>query len=154
MTLTLTSPAFADGERIPDAFARDGHNQLPPLQWSGAPEGVGSYALIVEDPDAPGGTFWHAAIYNIPADRSELSQGIKPGADASLRFGRNDFGGKGYDGPQPPHGHGVHHYHFRLMALSEPTLDLPDGADAEAVGRKAEEHALEVAEIVGTYERP
>lgn len=154
MTLTLTSPAFADGQRLPDVFARDGQNQLPPLQWSGAPKGVRSYALLVNDPDAPGGTFWHAAIYDIPPDRSALPQGIKPGMDEAIRFGRNDFGETGYDGPQPPRGHGVHHYHFRLMALSVPNLDLPANTDAKVVSRKAEEHALEIAEIVGTYERP
>src|SRR5690606_12492823 len=129
--------------------ARDGQNELPPLSWTGAPDGVKSYALIVEDPDAPGGTFWHAAIYNIPATRSELPQGANAGTDASLGFGRNDFGEEGYDGPQPPRGHGVHRYYFRLMTLGVPTLDLPAGTDAKAVGRKAEEHALELAEIVG-----
>lgn len=153
MPLTLTSPAFADGEPMPPKYARDGENLFPPLKWGGAPERTQSYALVVEDPDAPGGTFRHCAIYNIPADREGLPQSIDTGPDRAIAFGENDFGGQAYDGPQPPEGHGVHHYHFRLAALDTPKLSLPDGAKVEHVWAEAKKHALAETEIVGTYER-
>lgn len=75
MPLTLRSPAFADGERIPDRFARTGDNLSPPLDWQDAPEGTRSFLLIVEDPDAPGGTFRHWAVFDLPADRTGLEEG-------------------------------------------------------------------------------
>lgn len=153
MSLTLVSLAFADGEPIPTKYARDGENLFPPLQWTGAPDGVQSYILVVEDPDAPSGTFRHCAIYNIPADRTELPQSVDTGPDAALNYGRNDFGGQGYDGPEPPRGHGIHHYHFRLAALDVPKLNMPEKAGIEAIWAEAKKHIIEQAELVGTYER-
>lgn len=153
MTLVLESPAFADGDPLPRDYARDGGNMSPPLAWSDPPEGTRSFALIVEDPDAPGGTFRHWALYNIPADRSGLTadvQGTSPGAFVSAV---NDFGNVGYDGPQPPTGHGIHHYHFVLAALDTARLDLPNGADVAEVARAARRHVLEQSELVATYER-
>ena len=126
MTLTLTSPAFSDGGRIPDKFARDGENMSPALKWTGTPEGTQSLALIVEDPDAPKGLFRHFIAYNIPPDRTELPQSVDTDASSGLRFGRNDFGGDAYDGPQPPVGDTPHHYFFQLHALNK-ALDLRDG---------------------------
>lgn len=153
MTLTLMSPAFADGARIPPKYARDGENLFPPLKWTGAPEGAKSYALVVEDPDAPSGTFRHCAIYNVPGDRTGLPQSVDTAPEPAIRFGRNDFGGEAYDGPQPPPGHGVHHYHFRLAALDVPKLNLPSGTEAAAIWREAKKHAIEETDLVGTYER-
>lgn len=117
MSLTLSSPAFSDGGPIPKKYSREGENLMPPLRWTGAPDGVRSFALIVEDPDAPSGLFRHAAIYDVPPERSELAQSADTDGNSGLRFGRNDFGGAAYDGPEPPVGHGTHHYHFRLAAL-------------------------------------
>lgn len=154
MTLTLTSPAFADGERIPDKYARDGENLFPPIRWTGAPDGVQSYMLIVEDPDAPGGVFRHCAIFNIPKEANGLPQSVDTAPDwPSLKYAQNDFGNAGYDGPQPPKGHGVHHYHFRLAALDVPKLDLPPQAGVDRLWQEAKKHALAEAELVGTYER-
>src|SRR5687767_2275713 len=121
MALTLRTPAFADGKKIPVKYTRDGDNLSPPLAWTGAASGTKSFALIVEDPDAPRGTFYHWAVFNIPADRDGLPEGFgnKP-VGAGIKAGVNDFGNVGYDGPEPPHGHGVHHYHFRLAALDVP----------------------------------
>jgi Raf kinase inhibitor-like YbhB/YbcL family protein len=153
MTLTLISPAFADGQAMPVKYTRDGENLFPPLKWTGAPDGVRSYALVVEDPDAPNGTFRHCAIYNIPPDRTELPQSVDTGPDGALRFGRNDFGNETYDGPEPPRGHGVHHYHFRLAALDTPKLNLPPASGAEAIWAEARKHEIAEAEIVSTYER-
>jgi Raf kinase inhibitor-like YbhB/YbcL family protein len=153
MSLTLSSPAFSDGGPIPKKYSREGENLMPPLQWTGAPEGVKSYALIVEDPDAPSGLFRHAAIYNVPPERNELAQSADTDVNSGLRFGRNDFGGEAYDGPEPPVGHGTHHYHFRLAALDVPKLDVPAGASAEDVWKEARPHMIEEADLVGTYER-
>src|SRR5690606_7446645 len=114
MPLTLISPAFADGQPIPRKYTQDGENLFPPLRWSGAPDGTRSYALLVEDPDAPNGTFRHCAIINIPGTASELPQSVDTAPDwPSLAYARNDRGNAAYDGPAPPQGHGVHHYHFR-----------------------------------------
>jgi Raf kinase inhibitor-like YbhB/YbcL family protein len=153
MPLSIMSPAFADGETIPKKYTRDSDNLSPPLKWTGAPEKTRSFALVVEDPDAPSGTFRHLAIYNIPADRDRLPESIDTGPDHAVRFGLNDFGNASYDGPEPPQGHGPHHYHFRLGALDVPSLPIPTDLDAEAVWREARKHMIEEAELVGIYER-
>jgi Raf kinase inhibitor-like YbhB/YbcL family protein len=154
MALTLNSPAFAQNQRIPDRFSRDGGNVSPPIEWQGAPAETRSYALIVEDPDAPKGTFHHWALYNVPARVQRLAEGAgsrKP--DRSTQVAANDFGDRHYDGPQPPPGHGTHHYHFRLFALDVAQLRVPGNASAQDVLEAARAHALAEAEIVGTYGR-
>jgi len=154
MPLTLMSPAFADGERIPDKYTRDGDNLSPPLKWTGVPEGAQSLVLIVDDPDAPSGTFGHWGLFNIPPDWDQLQESAETGADkASLRACRNDFGSNHYDGPQPPRGHGVHHYHFRLAALSIPSLNMPPITSVAELWREAGKHKIEDAVLIGTYSR-
>lgn len=149
MGLKLTSPAFGNGEPIPERYAKEGGNAPPPLEWSGAPEGTCSFALLVEDPDAPSGTFRHWAVYDIPPDRTRLAAG----EDLEFRQGVNDFGNDHYDGPKPPPSHGVHHYHFRLAALDTETLDdARDGVSAGAVWDKALRHVIAETEIIGTFE--
>ena len=152
MALKLISPVFDHGRRIPDEHARDGHNISPPLEWTGVPEGTRSFVLVVEDPDAPGGSFWHWAVYDIPGDRITLHEG----EDISgYGLGVNDFGNRGYDGPQPTRDHGAHHYHFRLAALGTDHLDGLDIAPrAAAVWDKARKSALDEAELVGTRAPP
>lgn len=154
MPLTLSSPVFSDGGPMPERFTRDGANVSPPLKWSGVPDGTKSLALVVEDPDAPGGTFGHWAVFNIEPDATGLpeAEGGKPGPDA-LRQGKNDFGNAHYDGPEPPRGHGVHHYHFRLAALDVPSIDLPGQVGVAELWKEARKHALAETELVGTYER-
>src|SRR5205814_8583043 len=122
-----------------------------PLSWSGAPSGTRGFALIVEDPDAPNGTFYHWAIFNIPADRNSLTEGM--GAPPGAGLAVNDFGNTGYDGPEQPVGHGTHHYHFRLAALDVPSLALSQPPKVRDVWRDVGKHALATAEIVGTYQR-
>lgn len=153
MALTLMSPAFAEGEAIPRKYAREGENLSPPLKWTGAPEGTRSFALIVEDPDAPRGTFRHWMAYNIPPDRSGLAESIDTGPEAAVRYAANDFGNSRYDGPEPPRGDEPHHYHFRLAALDLPSLAMPGQAGAEAIWHEVSKHALAQAELVGTYAR-
>jgi len=153
MAFALESPAFSNGEEIPKKYARNGDNVSPPLVWKDAPEGTRSFALIVEDPDAPRGTFRHWAIYDIAPERTRLPEGTTSGAKTeSLGHGVNDFGNASYDGPQPPRGHGLHHYHFRLLALDVDTLDLAERAEIDAIWREARPHVLAEADLVGTYE--
>ncbi|ALA18061.1 MULTISPECIES: YbhB/YbcL family Raf kinase inhibitor-like protein [Chelatococcus] len=154
MPLTLISPAFADGERIPEKYTRDGRNLSPPLKWSGVPDGTRSFVLIVEDPDAPSGTFRHWGLYNIPADAERLPESVETGPDeARMRICSNDFGNPYYDGPEPPKGHGPHHYHFRLAALDVPSIDLPRQVGVADLWTEAKKHKLAEAELVGIYER-
>lgn len=154
MALTLTSPAFADGDRLADKYTRDDENISPPLRWTGAPEGTRSFVLIVEDPDAPRGTFRHWGLFNVPADRDHLPESVETGPDkATLRICRNDFGDGHYDGPQPPPGHGPHRYHFRLAALDVPDIDLPSAVGIADLWHEAEKHKLDEATLIGIYER-
>jgi Raf kinase inhibitor-like YbhB/YbcL family protein len=153
--LRLSSPAFADNQRIPDRFTRDGGNVSPPLKWNDAPLSTRSFALIVEDPDAPQGTFHHWVAYNVPATYQGLEEGAgSPRSAATIDIASNDFGNRQYDGPQPPRGHGPHHYHFRLVALDVPRLNvIPTSASVQDVIEAARPHMIAAAETVGTYER-
>ena len=154
MAMSLSSSALKPNQRIPDRFSRDGENLSPPIAWHGAPGGTRSYALVVEDPDAPRGTFHHWAAYNIPAAADGLPEGAgSDEADSVMRMAVNDFGNRRYDGPQPPAGHGAHHYHFRLFALDTVQLPVPASGGAQSVLEAAREHALAEADLVGTYER-
>ena len=153
MSLAISSPAFRNGGTIPVQYTRDGENVSPPLQWQDAPPETRSFMLLVEDPDAPSGTFRHWAIYNIPASATCLPEGASDQGSKETGEGVNGFGNARYDGPQPPKGHGPHHYHFRLAALDAPQLDIPASAKAEAIWAKARPHILAEAEVVGIYER-
>lgn len=152
--MRLTSPAFADQQRIPERYTRDGGNVSPPLKWADAPQSTRSFALIVEDPDAPRGTFHHWVAYNVPATYQGLEEGAGSSPSAKIGVAANDFGHHRYDGPQPPRGHGLHHYHFRLVALDVPRLDiLPASAGVMEVIAAMKPHTLAEAQTVGTYER-
>ncbi|MGX8012802.1 YbhB/YbcL family Raf kinase inhibitor-like protein [Mesorhizobium sp. ORM8.1] len=154
MPLTLASPAFSDGGDIPGRYTRDGKNISPPLKWSGIPDEAKSLVLVVQDPDAPSGMFGHWAVFNMSPKVGELpeAESGRPGPQA-LRQAINDFGNAYYDGPEPPVGHGVHHYHFRLAALDTPALSVPADAGIEPIWREAQKHAIAQAELIGTYER-
>ena len=154
MALELTSPAFAQGGEIPKRYTCDGDNVSPPLRWRGTPDDTRSFVLLCNDPDAPGGIFRHWAAYDIPGDWVELAEGY--GAETlgdGFKQAINDFGKPGYAGPCPPRGHGPHHYHFRLMALSEPSLPVAADASCEEVEALAERHVFAEAELVGIYQR-
>lgn len=152
MSLTLISRAFSQGERIPDKHARDGENLLPPIKWSGVPEGTRSFALIVEDPDAPRGTFHHLGVFNIPPSFEGLAENADTQNGGGPRYAVNDFGFARYDGPQPPKGHGTHRYRFKLAALDVPKLSVPASAGVEAIWKEACKHRLDEAELIGTFE--
>ena len=154
MTLTVSSPAFSHNQQIPGQFSRDGGNVSPLIEWQGVPHGTRSFALVVEDPDAPRGTFRHWAAYDIPPGTHRLAEGAGSRAQgAAIHMATNDFGNARYDGPQPPPGHGTHHYHFRLFALDVPELNMPPECDAQDVLEAARSHAIAEAETVGTFER-
>jgi Raf kinase inhibitor-like YbhB/YbcL family protein len=144
---SLTSSAFEPGVQIPRKHTCDGDDVSPPLAWANAPSETRSLALVVDDPDAPSGTFTHWLAWGLPPDAAGLAEGEKPPVE-----GRNDFGRTGYGGPCPPRGGGAHRYFFRLSAL-DADLELASGAGKADVERLVGEHELAVAELMGTYER-
>jgi Raf kinase inhibitor-like YbhB/YbcL family protein len=146
--LGLTSSAFEDGRAIPAQYGCDGANQSPPLSWGEPPQGTRSFALVVDDPDAPGGTFRHWGAYDIPAETRSIAPGQSIGSQAV-----NDFGKAGYGGPCPPLGHGPHHYHFKLFALRADKLDVGANARVADVETAAQKQAIAQGGLVGIYER-
>lgn len=152
MALTLLSPAFADGDPIPQKYARTHNNLFPPLKWIGVPDATRSLALVVEDPDAPSGLFRHCGIFNIRPTWDGLPESADTIPGPAPRFSENDFGYARYDGPQPPKGDGVHHYHFRLAALRVSSLSVPSAAGAKLMWDAALKHTLAQATLTGTFE--
>jgi Raf kinase inhibitor-like YbhB/YbcL family protein len=143
----LESSAFQNAQAIPSRHSCEGDDVSPPLRWSNVPEGTRSLALVVDDPDAPGGVFTHWIVWGL----DPAAEGLGEGEPAPLE-GRNDFATSGYRGPCPPPGHGRHRYVFRLYALdADPELDA-GGTKAE-LERAIEGHVLTIAELVGTFER-
>ncbi len=150
MTLHLDSNAFRNADKIPLRFTCEGADISPPLSWSGVPEKTRSFAIVCSDPDAPGGTFYHWAIFDIPGGTAELAEGATP---TGAREAANDFGKTGYGGPCPPRGHGTHHYHFRLFALDTERLQAGRRPSCRDVERVSKQHALAEGELVGTFSR-
>ena len=143
----LTSSAFAVGGTIPRRHTCDGEDRSPPLSWTAPPTGSRSLALILDDPDAPGGRFVHWLAWGIGPDAGGLAEG-----EAAPREGHNDFGTVGYRGPCPPRGHGPHRYRFRLHAVAE-EVGLATGVGVAELEQALEGKVLAVAELVGIYQR-
>lgn len=152
MTLAIRSPAFEDGSPLPVRFTCDGADVSPPLEWEGVPEGTEVLALVVDDPDAPDGTWVHWVLYGIYDDRSRLDEGVPPDAEFGSAYqGENDFGDLGWGGPCPPPGD-PHRYVFKLHALdADPGLGA--GATKAELLEAMEGHVLEEARLTGTYRR-
>ncbi|MGC9522587.1 MAG: YbhB/YbcL family Raf kinase inhibitor-like protein [Anaerolineae bacterium] len=152
--MRLTSPTFENQQEIPERFTCEGKNVSPPLSFGDVPEDAAALVLILDDPDAPSGTFTHWIVYDIPPLRSQLPEGFSPGVDASegIREGRNSAGNVRYDGPCPPSMGGKHHYHFRLYAV-DTELGLPSGANRDQVFDLIHDHILDETELVGVFER-
>jgi Raf kinase inhibitor-like YbhB/YbcL family protein len=149
MTLTLKSAAFADGKPIPDQYSCWGEGMSPPLEWSGAPTETKSFALIVDDPDAPSGTYVHWVIYNIPPSSTGLTEAVAPEAqlqDGSLQ-GTNSSRRTGFTSPCPPSG--THRYYFKLHAL-DTALDLSPGASKDQLLQAMQGHVLAQGQLMGT----
>jgi len=151
MALTLQSDAFKDRGEIPEAHAYNGDDRSPPLRWSGVPEKAKALALIMEDPDAPSGTFVHWLAYNIPVTEKGLEEGMEHRGDKTegTLQGQNDFGEVGYGGPKPPKGE-THRYVFKLFALDS-RLELKPGVDKQTLEKAMQGHTLAQAELVGTF---
>ena len=151
--LRLTSAAMASGAAIADDYACTGADRSPALAWSGAPDSTKSFALIVEDPDASSGTFFHWVAYNIPPGVTSLPAGVPQSMEIAGggTNGINGFEHIGYNGPCPPPGK-MHHYHFRLFALDS-RLTPGDNAHAPAVQSAMTGHVVATAELVGTFQR-
>jgi Raf kinase inhibitor-like YbhB/YbcL family protein len=132
-SIRLQSPAFADRASLPRRFTCDGRGVSPNLSWSAVPKGTRSIVLLLEDPDAPGGTFTHWSVYAIPKKSRKIAQGKIP---AHAKQGRNSFGKVGYGPPCPPHGAGAHHYVFTVYAVPHEAA-FGGGADITAVSRLA-----------------
>jgi Raf kinase inhibitor-like YbhB/YbcL family protein len=143
--LELTSPAFDEGGAIPDRYGRDADNVNPPLSIGGVPEETASLALLMDDPDTPGGAFLHWLVWSVPASTREVPEGWDP---AEATVGENDFGTTGYGGPAPPSGE--HTYRFKLYAL-DTTLSLPESAGQGEVGDAMRGHVLARAQLAGTH---
>lgn len=150
--MRLTSPAFADGQPIPAAYTCDGRDISPSLAWEEAPAGTASFALIGDDPDAPGKTWVHWVLYNIPAAVGRLPEALSTAAELpdGSRQGWTDFGRAGYGGPCPPSG--THRYSFTLYAL-DAALTLPARATKPQLEAAMRGHVLAEARLMGTYRR-
>lgn len=153
MAMHLESPAFQAGQSIPKEFTCEGADHSPVLHWSNTPENTRSFALIVDDPDAPSGTWVHWVVYNLPATTQSLPQGVTKSEklQGGGVQGMNDFKRIGYGGPCPPPGK-PHRYFFKLYAL-DTELNLKPGAKKAEVEQAMRGHILANAELIGTYGR-
>jgi len=154
MSFTLYSNDFLPGDMIPPRFTCEGQNISPAINWGDPPPGTVCFALICDDPDAPGGTFVHWVLYGLSGKVRGLPQNLEKNLELSdgSRQGKNDFGGIGYGGPCPPPGHGIHRYFFKVYALDE-MPGLPPGATKGELVAAMEGHILAQAEVMGRFER-
>jgi Raf kinase inhibitor-like YbhB/YbcL family protein len=154
MSLELTSDAFANGQSIPVKYSCKGKNISPALAWNEPPAGTQSFALIVDDPDAPMGIWVHWVLFNISASTRSLQEDLRiagKNVDASAIYvGKNSWGDLHYGGPCPPSG--THRYYFKLYAL-DTTISLSPGATKEQVLKAMHGHVLAQAELMGTFSK-
>ena len=153
MTVSVSSTAFKEVDKIPVKYTCDGQDISPPLVWSEPPQKTQSCALIVDDPDAPGGVFTHWVLYNLPANVHQLGEGIhtQERLENGALQGKNDFGRIGYRGPCPPRGP-THRYRFTIYALDK-SLDLKPAASKKQLLNAIKGHILAQGQLIGTYQR-
>jgi hypothetical protein len=153
MSISVNSPAFAEGQTIPRHFTGDGMDVSPPLNWSAPPRGTKSIAVLCDDPDAPRGNWVHWLLYDLPPVTRELPEALPadPDLNDGSRHGVNDFGYVGYGGPAPPRGT-PHRYCFKVFAL-DAELGLPSGATRKELLDAMHGHVLEEGQLVGVYAR-
>jgi hypothetical protein len=147
MAMDLTSSVFRNGENIPQEYTCDGKDISPPLSWQNAPNNTKSFVLIMDDPDAPRGTWDHWLLFNIPAQTKQLAEGADP-LPVGTQLGNNSWGKQEYGGACPPAG--IHRYKFKLYAL-DTTINLPDGANKSQVEQAIQGHILAHVELMGRY---
>lgn len=154
MSMSVISPAFAEGQKIPRHFTGDGMDVSPPLRWSDPPQGTKSFAVVCDDPDAARGNWVHWLLYDLPRATRGLPENLPPDPDLNdgSHHGVNDFGYVGYGGPAPPRGK-PHRYSFRVYALDTDELGLLSGATKEQVLTAMTGHVLEEGQLVATYAR-
>jgi Raf kinase inhibitor-like YbhB/YbcL family protein len=151
--MRLTSTAFSHGQRLPDQFTCLGADHNPPLSWGPVPAGTKSFVLILDDPDAPGGTWLHWLVFNIPATVTNLKENVNISSLGSdVRPGTTSAGTTKFHGACPPPGHGVHHYFFRVYAL-DTMLVLPEGVSREKVENAMKGHILAEAQLMALFGR-
>lgn len=153
MTLSISSTAFHEGDSIPGKYTCQGQDISPHLTWGEPPEGTQSFALIMDDPDAPGGMFTHWVLFNIQSDARELPEAVPTQAElpSGAMQGKNDFGRIGYGGPCPPPGR-PHRYQFTIYALDQ-TLNLNAGVSKKQLISTMQGHVLAQGQLTGTYQR-
>ena len=151
-SFVLKSPAFENLGAIPRQFTCDGKNVSPPLFWTGAPEKTRGFALVVDDPDAPGRTFVHWVVFDLPADATGLPEAVPTRAaiETGGQQGYNDFGNVGWGGPCPPSG--THNYVFTLLAL-DASLSLSGRVTKADLLRASQGHVLGQSRLIGRYSR-
>jgi Raf kinase inhibitor-like YbhB/YbcL family protein len=149
-SLTVTSKTFASKGAIPVDCSCDGSDRSPQVTWSAPPEGTKSFALVVEDPDAPAGVFTHWLVFDVAADASSLAEGVDTNA-LGVKVGLNDFKNVRYNGPCPPRRE-LHRYVFRVFALDK-ELGLSEGATKDALYAAMTGHVLGEGYVVGTFSR-
>jgi Raf kinase inhibitor-like YbhB/YbcL family protein len=142
--LTVSSKAFQPNGFIPKKYTCEGYNTNPPIDISGIPEHAKSLVLFMEDPDAPGKTFIHWVLWNLPV-KNHIQEDELTGDQ-----GVNDFGDRGYGGPCPPSG--THRYYIKIYALNE-LLDIPHFSTKETVEHAMEDHIIAYGELMGRYSR-
>lgn len=151
--LTLSSPAFADGARLPERFTADGAGVSPPLTWTGVPEGA-TLALLVEDPDAPASQpLVHCVVWGLDVPAGGLAEGAITKEGEAGDIGRNSFFRIGWLPPDPPTGHGEHRYVFQLFAIAAEAPDPKDTPGRSALIEAMRGHVLAAAVLTGTYSR-
>ena len=154
MSLELTSDAFTNGQSIPVKYGCKGKNISPALTWKEAPASTQSFVLIMDDPDAPMGTWVHWILFNIPANTRNLPEDVQfTGKNLEpnmISTGKNSWGDLRYGGPCPPSG--THRYYFKLYAL-DTTISLSPGATKEQVLKAMQGHILAQAELMGTFSK-
>jgi len=148
---TLSVEEFVNGGVFPRGLTCEGANTSPALAWTGEPAGTKSFALILDDPDAPERTWNHWLLWDIPGGVHAVPQRYR--AVRPVRSGTNDFGDIGYGGPCPPKRGGGHRYFFRLYALDTETVGVNEGANRKELERSLQRHQLGVAEYMGRFER-
>ncbi|MFN3814508.1 MAG: YbhB/YbcL family Raf kinase inhibitor-like protein [Aquificaceae bacterium] len=152
--MKVESTSFKDGELIPKKYTCESDDTSPQVSWSGFPEKAKSFVLLMDDPDAPGRTFTHWVVYDIPPSVNSLKENFpKMRESEGIKQGVNDFGKVGYGGPCPPRGHGYHRYYIKVYALDVETLGLPPEATKSQVEKRMEGHVIAQGYIMGRYRR-